>query len=134
MEIPASLRRWFVAHFIVDWLFALPLLVAPASTLRLLGWTVVDPVTTRLVAAALLAIGAQSYLGRNEDLATFRAMLNLKLIWSSSAIFGLVVGAGSGAPAATWGILAIFIVFFGVWTHYRIRIKQWSSAESRGLT
>jgi hypothetical protein len=133
MEIPASLRRWFVAHFIVDWLFGLPLLVAPVATLQLLGWTVIDPVATRLVAAALLAIGAQSYLVRNQELPAFRALLDLKLIWSAGAIFGLLIGAGSGAPASSWVILAIFIVFFGVWAHHRIRIKQWASAESRGL-
>ena len=98
MEIPASLRRWFVAHFIVDWLVGVPLFLAPVATLRLLGWTAVDPVTTRLVAAALLAIGAQSYLGRHEELPTFRALLNLKLIWSSAAILALLIGTGSGAP------------------------------------
>ena len=133
MEIPASLRRWFVAHFIVDWLFALPLLVAPVATLRLLGWTVIDPVATRLVGAALLAIGGQSYLVRNQDLPVFRALLDLKLIWSAAAIFGLLIAVGSGAPPACWGILSIFIVFFGVWAHHRLRIKQWSSADSRGL-
>ena len=84
--------------------------------------------------AALLAIGTQSYLGRNEDLSVFRAMLNLKLIWSAAALFALVLGIGAGAPPAAWAFLAIFLSFFGVWTHYRIRIKQWSSAESRGLT
>jgi hypothetical protein len=133
MEIPASLRRWFVAHFIVDWLVGVPLLVAPVATLRLLGWADVDPVTTRLVAAALLAIGAQSYLGRHEELPVFRALLNLKLIWSGTAILALLIGTGSGAPPALWAFLAIFVLFFGVWAHHRIRIKQWSSADSRGL-
>jgi hypothetical protein len=134
MEIPASLRRWFVAHFIVDWLFALPLLVAPGPVLRLFGWTAVDPVAARLVAAALIGIGTQSYLGRGEGLDTYRAMLNLKLLWSGTAVFGLVVSIGGGAPPAAWAVMAIFIIFFGVWAHYRIRIKQWSSADDRGLT
>jgi hypothetical protein len=133
MEIPASLRRWFVAHAIVDLLVALPLLIAPVATLRQLGWTAVDPVTTRLVAAALLAIGGQSYLGRQGSLESYRSLLNLKMLWSSTAIVALLLGIGSGAPVACWGFLAVFVIFFGVWTYYRIRIKQWDSADSRGL-
>jgi hypothetical protein len=133
MEIPASLRKWFVAHFIVDLLVAVPLLVAPEHTLRLLGWTVVDPLATRLVAAALVAIGGQSYLGRNDELPAYRAMLNLKLLWSGTAIAALLVAAGSGAPQAIWALLSIFVAFFGVWVHYRIRMKQWSSADARGM-
>jgi hypothetical protein len=132
-EIPASLRRWFVAHFIVDLLVALPLLIAPVATLRLLGWGAVDPVATRLVGAALLAIGGQSYLGRHGSPDAYRSLLNLKLIWSSAAIVALVLGIGGGAPAACWAFLAVFVAFFGVWTHYRVRIKQWDSADSRGL-
>ncbi len=133
MEIPASLRRWFVAHFIVDMVIGVPLLLAPAVTMRLLGWTVVEPVSARLVAAALLAIGTQSYLGRKDGLPSFQALLNLKLIWSAGGIFALLAGIAGGAPPAAWGMLATFIAFFGVWTHYRLRIKQWSSADSRGL-
>jgi hypothetical protein len=133
MEIPASLRRWFVAHFIVDLAFALPLLVAPGTTLGLFGFAGTDPVSPRLVGAALLAIGTQSFLGRHEDVNVYRAILNLKLIWSGSAIFGLLLGIGAGAPPAAWAILAIFITFFGVWTHYRLRIKQWTRALREGF-
>jgi len=84
-------------------------------------------------AAALLAIGTQSFLGRNDELPAFRAMLNLKLIWSGAAIIALLAAVGGGAPQACWALLSIFIAFFGVWAHHRIRIKQWSSADSRGL-
>ncbi len=122
-----------MAHFIVDLLVGLPLLVAPERTLGLLDWGAVDPIATRLVGAALLAIGTQSFLGRNEDVAAYRAMLNLKLIWSAAAIAGLLVAVGKGAPQACWALLSIFIAFFGVWVHHRIRIQQWSSADSRGL-
>ena len=133
MEIPASLRHWFVAHFIVDLVLGLPLLLAPGTTLELFGFAGAEPVSARLVGAALLAIGTQSLIGRFEDVHVYRAMLNLKLIWSSSAIFGLLAGIGAGAPPATWGVLSIFIVFFGVWTHYRVRIKQWARALSEGF-
>ena len=84
-DVPASLRRWFVAHCVIDLLFALPLFVAPVTVLKLLAWPSVDPLSTRLVAAALFGIGIQSYLGRNESAETFRGMLNLKMIWSGTS-------------------------------------------------
>jgi hypothetical protein len=129
MDIPVSLRRWFVAHFVVDVAFAVPLLVAPGAFLRALGWTTVDPVSSRLVGAALLAIGVQSLLGRGAGLEAYRAMLNLKLIWSASAIAGLVVCIGEGAPPPTFAFLSAFLAFFGVWFHYRVRMKQMAAAR-----
>jgi hypothetical protein len=133
MEIPLTLRRWFVVHFLVDVALALPLLLAPTAFLRALGWTAIDPVTARLVGAALLAIGVQSWLGRNAGAEAFRAMLNLKLVWSASAIVGLVLSVGEGAPPFAWGLLSAFIAFFGVWFHYRVRMKQLAGARDEEL-
>jgi hypothetical protein len=133
MDIPASLRRWFVFHFVADILFAVPLIVAPEAFLSALGWSTVDPVSARLVGAALVGIGTQSLIGRNEGVDAFRAMLNLKLLWSSAAILGLLLSIGGGAPPFAWGILATFIAFFGVWFYYRVRIKQFAGARDDDL-
>jgi hypothetical protein len=96
--------------------------------MALLGFSAVDPVSPRLVGAALVGIGTQSLIGRNEGLDAYRIMLNLKLLWSSTAIFALVMGIGEGAPPVTGLFLAVFLAFFGVWTYYRIRFKQMSAA------
>ena len=128
MDIPQSLRRAFVLHAAVDLAIGVPLLLAPGTVLGALGWTAVDPASARLVAAALVAIGTKSYTSRNAGLETFRTMLDLKLLWSAGAILGLVLSIGDGAPAACWAFLAIFVAFFGVWTHYRIRMKQMARA------
>jgi hypothetical protein len=130
MEVPITLRRWFVAHFVVDLLVGLPLLVAPGFVLGALGWTTIDPASARLVGAALLAIGGQSYLGRDAGPEVYQAMLNLKILWSSAAICGLVASIGQGAPPAAWAFLSAFIAFAGVWAHYRIRFKQLAAAAA----
>jgi hypothetical protein len=130
MEVPLTLRRWFVVHFIVDLALGLPLLFAPALLLRALGWTAIDPPAARLVGAALLGIGGQSFLGRNAGVETYIVMLNLKLIWSFAAITGLLISIGEGAPSAVWAVLSLFLVFAGVWTHHRIRFKQLASAAA----
>ena len=124
MEVPITLRRWFVAHFVVDFLFGLPLLVAPGLLLRPLGWTTVDGASSRLVGAALLAIGSQSYFCRDAGVEVFKTLLDLKLVWSFAAILGLLISIGEGAPPAVWLFLSLFVAFSGVWTHYRIRFKQ----------
>ena len=129
MDVPASLRRWFVAHSAVDVALGLPLLFAPALLLGPLGWSRVDEASTRLVGAAMVAIGAQSFIGRHAGVAVYQAMLNLKLIWSFAAIFGLSVAIARGAPPAAFAFLSAFIALAGVWSHYRIRFKQLASAR-----
>jgi len=124
VEAPSALRTWFVAHFAVDWAVGIPLLVAPESLLRFFGWHEIDPIATRLFAAALLAIGGQSLLGRNGSVNEFRAVLNLKLIWAAAAVIALGIRALSGGPALTWLGLAVFVGFFCVWLYWRIRISR----------
>jgi hypothetical protein len=124
--VPNSLRTWFIIHFIADYLFGIPLLITPVWTMTLLGWTTIDPATTRLVGAALLGIGGESLLGRNASLETYKAMLNLKIIWSLGAIFGIVASLMDGAPPLVWLILFIFSTFSVTWIYYRWKLNQTS--------
>ena len=117
-EVPNSLRTWFVIHFYADVIFGIPLLLFPEAVMPLLGWNVVDPIATRVVGAALMGIGIESYLGRNASIEVFRAMLNLKVIWSSSAILGISLGLWNGGAKAGWLFLIIFVIFWFVWIRY----------------
>jgi hypothetical protein len=99
MTVPASLRRWFVIHFVADIIFEVPLVLVPASLLRALGWPTVDPLTARMVGAALAGIGIESLLCRNDGIEAFRTMLRLKCIWSGAAIVGPVPFSGAGRSA-----------------------------------
>lgn len=131
MEIPGSLRAWFVAHFIVDVACAVPLLLVPEEILPLVGWKTVDPVSTRLVGAALMAIGVQSWRGRRAGVPEYRALLALKVVWSAAAIAGLTIAIGRGAPPLAFLFLAVFLAFAGVWSQYAIRLRQLAEAEAR---
>ena len=90
-KVPAALKKWFVAHFVIDILFAIPLFFFPMEFLSLLDWNSIDPMATRIVAAALFGIGIESWLGRNANLETYINMLNLKIIWSGTVILGISV-------------------------------------------
>jgi len=101
------------------------MIVAPVAFLSLFGWTTVDPFMTRLVAAALMGIGLESYLGRNAGVEAFQGMLNLKIIWSAFAVLGLVVSVLSlGGPGMAWLIIAIFVGFNILWVYYRLQLRQ----------
>jgi thiol:disulfide interchange protein len=122
-SVPPGLRIWFVVHFVADMLFGIPLLFFPRWLLPLLGWTTYDPLTSRLVGAALMGIGLESLFGRNSAKETFHAMLNLKIIWASSAIFAIAAALFDGAPLIAWAFLGIFVLFWFVWVYYRVKIK-----------
>lgn len=124
MDLPASLRTWFRVHFAVDLAAAVPLLLFPARALGLLGWTTVDPVTSRLCGAALLAIGVASLKADRYGPPAYRALLGLKVVWSLAATFALLAGIAGGAPPAAWAFLSIFIALSGVWMSYSIRLRQ----------
>jgi hypothetical protein len=122
--VPRSLRFWFVIHFLVDFIIAIPLLVAPVWLLTLFGFETPDPFTGRLVGAALLGIGGESLLGWEAPIDTFRSMLNLKIIWSLAAIGGIVLTLiFSGGPLMAYVILLIFAGFSGLWIYYRFLLR-----------
>ncbi|RMF08844.1 MAG: hypothetical protein D6762_04825, partial [Candidatus Neomarinimicrobiota bacterium] len=108
-------------HFVIDILFAVPLLVVPGPFLHGLGFTVVEPLATRLVAAALMGIGGISFLARNASADTFRHLLLLKLLWSATASLGILITLLADAYGSlwfVWAIWGIFTGFFGIWWYY----------------
>lgn len=123
MKIPASLKTWFVVHFVADMLFGIPLLFAPLWTMELFGFQGVEDITARLVGAALIAIGGTSLMAKNGSLDSYRSLLSLKLIWSSTAILGLVLSLLHTKNSMIWLFIAIFAVFFLIWHHYYQKLK-----------
>lgn len=126
-QVPEALRRWFLVHFVLDVVFALPLMIVPQWFLTTLGWEQVDPVATRLVAAALLGIGIESLLSQRAPLGAFGSLLNLKIIWSSAAVLGIAMGIVEGAhgvPWSLWGFLAIFVGFNVLWVWWRVHVGR----------
>ncbi|MBN1792232.1 hypothetical protein JW826_00935 [Candidatus Woesearchaeota archaeon] len=125
-RLPKGLRGWFIAHFVIDTVFAIPLLFFPRIFLSALGFTTIDPLAARLVGAALVGIGGASFIMRDKGRDAYESMLSLKLLWSSTAILAAAITlVERSAPlAASVGILLVFAAFFLVWAHYRQRIRQ----------
>ncbi len=126
-EVPQALRKWFLIHFVVDIIFAIPLMFAPVYFLSSLGWQVVDPVASRLVAAALFGIGIESLLSYKAPVATYQGMLNLKIIWSFAAAAGLILSLlqhSQGGPIALWLLLLVFLFFNALWVFWKIKLGR----------
>lgn len=116
--VPRSLKNWFVIHFLADMGFAIPLLLVPQFTLGMFGWTGVDPLTARLVGAALFGIGLESWVGRNDSAQSYLTMLRVKMFWSLAANFGIGLTIYEGAPRAAWIFQIIFLLFSALWIFY----------------
>lgn len=123
-EVPARLQWWFKVHCVVDLLFAVPLFVAPVTVLSLLGWTAIDPLTTRVVAAALVGIGVESFLGAGNGREHYRGMLRLKVLWSLTANVGILISILQGAPPAAWLFQGIFVGFSALWISWFLRLSR----------
>jgi len=121
-NVPASLRGWFMIHFGVDMLFALPLLFFPVWTLGLFGIIESQTITARLVAAALIGIGGVSLWSYKKSKEHFESLLMLKIIWSFAAIIALLLSLLQGASAVVWLLVVIFAVFNGIWMYYLKRL------------
>ncbi len=124
-EVPTILRVLFMVHFLVDILFAVPLFIIPVKFLEFAGWTTVDPVTARLVAAALFGIGVESLIGSRGTNDSFISMLNLKIVWSFFAVCGLFVSIAElswQVPVFLWVVLGFFVAFNVLWVYWRIRL------------
>ena len=88
------------------------------------GWTTIDPLTTRLVGAALVGIGVESFLARNASLESFQSLLRLKILWSLSANLGIALTLIEGAPRAAWLFQGVFVTFSAVWIFYKVRLSK----------
>ncbi len=118
---------WFVIHFVVDFFTAIPLFLIPELFLTWLGWSDIDPIAARLVAAALFGIGIESLLGRKSSLPSFITMLNLKIIWSAAALVGLginLIERSQGNPLAVWALFVLFAGFHAVWVYWRVQVGK----------
>ncbi len=122
--IPKSLKTWFTIHFLVDALIAIPLFIAPEFVLGHLQWGIVDPLTTRLVAAALFGIGGVSLLRNNASKDTYEALLLLKLIWSSFAILACIFALLVEFNTLVFLIACTFAIFFSIWLWYYNKLKK----------
>ncbi|MEK6948531.1 MAG: hypothetical protein AABX19_04805 [Nanoarchaeota archaeon] len=110
-------------HFIIDYIFGILLIISPEFILKIFNWTTIDPITSRIVGAALIGIGSISLLERNSTIETYKVLLKLKIIWSSLAILGILLSIKESSKSI-WIIFMIFLIFNILWIYYYRKINE----------
>lgn len=130
--VPPGLRGWFMVHFYVDLMVGVPLFLFPERILNFWGWGQVDLITTRLFAAALLGIGMGSLLVKKSGVEVYESLLNLKIIWSTAAILGIMIsilqGQRNGILLSGMALI-VFIFFNFLWIYWRMVVSGYYSRE-----
>lgn len=123
-KVPESLKRWFLVHFWIDYIFGLPLLFFPGFVLNIFGLGTSETIMARLVGAALLGIGGISLAAKEKSKENYESLLLMKIIWSISAIIGLSLSAILDFELKVIPILSIFVLFSIVWIYYYNSLRK----------
>jgi hypothetical protein len=134
--ISNSLRTTFFIHMIISLIFGAALWLIPGRTITLLGWvpeqvqlpqselsvpgqTFVDPVITRLLGAALLALGYASFLGwrasRRDQVSLLVQAEFVFCLLGAVAILAGMFTLGRPMPIIGWALAAILVIFAVAW-------------------
>ena len=110
-------KTTFGVHAIVALVLGIPMLVAPGKLLTWLGWAPIDPIISRLLGAASLALAWSSYRGwRAADWSRVAYLVEMELVFTTLACVALLRHVIRGQwPFVVWALLAIFALFAVAW-------------------
>ena len=120
-----SLRITFILHAIVAFIFGLGLLAAPGQFLDIFGWQPVDPLMTRMLGAAMLALGWGSVRGyRAASWDEVEILVEVEAAFTVLAAVGLLRHLLIASwPWYVWMIFAIFTIFAASWVYHLVKKK-----------
>lgn len=114
-----STKYTFMIHAIVAMIMGIPLLIVPGRWLPLFGWTAdaIDPVMSRVLASALIALGWSSFRGwQATDWEQVNIIVEAEALFTVLAVIGMLRHLiGFSWPAGVWLIFALFVVFAIAW-------------------
>ena len=111
------LKGLFAVHAVVGLVFGVPLLLAPGRTLDLFNWAPQDPLISRLLGAALIALALGSIRGfRASDKPLIKTIIEMDLVFCVLGAIGLARHLfKANYPWYVWSIFGILIVFGIAW-------------------
>jgi hypothetical protein len=140
MDNPVSkgLQTTFLAHAILSLVFGLALLLVPGRSLSLLGWvpqwvqlpdsdlsipggTFIDPLITRLLGAALLALAYLSlrcWMTAPQIHREALLVVEFEAVYCALSVLAILIALFTmqrSAGFAIWLILLVYAAFFAIW-------------------
>jgi hypothetical protein len=112
-----SLRTLFLIHAVVGVIFGVPMLIAPGRLLMFVGWWPIDPIISRLLGAAILALAWSSFRGwRTDDRARVALLLEMEAVYTVLGWVGLLRHLLFGSfPFVPWAVFVILAAFAVAW-------------------
>jgi len=112
-----SLKWTFLVHAVVAAVMGVVLLIKPGGFLQLLGWQPIDPLMSRAMGAALLAMAWTSLYGwRATERSKVEILVQMEAIFAVLACVGLGRHLFFGSwPWMPWADLAVFAFFAVAW-------------------
>jgi len=120
-----GLKTLFGVHAVVALLVGAPLLVVPGRVLLWLGWAPIDPIVSRLLGAALLALAWSSFRGWQTlslDSAQVAILVEMEAVFTVLACVGLLRHLLFGRwPLVPWLVFAVLAAFAVAWIAFLVR-------------
>ncbi len=112
-----ALKYTFLVHAVVGVLFGVPLLIAPGRFLGWIGWAPIDPIISRLLGAALLALAWSSFRGwQATERAQVAILVKMEAVFTVLGCVGLLRHLlFAHYPAMVWIVFAILGIFAIAW-------------------
>lgn len=115
----------FLIHTFITVVGGLLLLIIPGRTLLLLGWAPIDPILSRVLGAALLALGWGSFRGwQASERAEAQVVMELEAAFAGLACAGLLRHLlFANYPPVVWLLFAVLGIFALGWTVFLVGSK-----------
>ena len=121
-----ALKTTFVVHAIVTVVIGALMLIIPGRFLQALAWAPIDPVASRILGAALLAIAWGSFRGwRATEWSEVAIVVEMEAAFTVLACVGLLRHLlFARYPFTVWLIFAVFLAFAVAWIYFLLRNRS----------
>jgi hypothetical protein len=121
-----ALRITFLIHAIVAVVLGALMLLIPGRFLQAAGWAPIDPIISRLLGAALLALAWGSFRGwRASEWAEVAILVEVEAAFTVLACVGFLRHLlFANYPIIVWLDFALFLVFAVAWCYFLIRHRS----------
>ena len=118
-----GLKTTFLLHFIVALLFGLGFLLIPSTVGSWYGMNILEPVTYRLLGAAMLGFAASSWMAYSaNNWEAVRIVVIMEIVWTILGTLVVLYGIFFASYPALYWINAILLAAFAAafaWFYFR---------------
>ena len=121
-----ALKTTFLVHAVVAALAGALLLLIPGRFLQAVGWAPIDPILSRLLGAAFLALAWSSFRGwRALEWAQVAILVELEAVFTTLGCIGLLRHLlFSRCPLIVWLDFAVLLAFAIAWIIFLLRGRE----------